>query len=500
MNRIKVLGIFAFVIAAFSTNSIAQRTAAYMTEPSLSPDRKEIAFVSGGDIWSVAAEGGAARLLVSHPANESRPLFSPDGKYLAFGSNRTGGGDIYILQLDSGDVRRLTFDDSFEQLDAWSRDGNWIYFSSTSRDIAGMNDIYRVAAAGGTPMQVSSDRYTNEFGAAPLADGSIVFAARGIASNQWWRKGRSHIDETELWRKSGEQYQELTLRGAKQLWPMTTADGSKTYFVSDRSGQQNLWLQARGASPKQLTNFTDGRVLFANLSYDGEEIVFERNFRIWKMKADGGKPQELAISLRGAASSPLTERVNLSTQIREFALSPDGKKVAVTARGEVFAASAKDGGDVVRVTNTAGPESYVSWSPDSKKLVYTSERDGSMRVFEYDFMTETETAITAAGNMDASPSFSPDGKSLAFIRNARAMFVYDVETKRERELCKVFTDPAPLLGGDSFKWSPDNKWIAFLTYTPENRSYSCDNFLYGEGFDNVIVAKGTAQITLTVGE
>ena len=73
-----------------------------MTEPSFSPDRKEIAFVSGGDIWSVPGEGGIARLLVSHPATESKPLFSPDGKYLAFGSNRTGNGDIYILDLASG--------------------------------------------------------------------------------------------------------------------------------------------------------------------------------------------------------------------------------------------------------------------------------------------------------------------------------------------------------------------------------------------------------------
>ena len=95
-----------------------------MTEPSLSPDRKEIAFVSGGDIWTVPAEGGTAQLLVSHPATESKPLFSPDGKFLAFGSNRTGNGDIYILELGSGNVRRLTFDDGVENLDAWSRDGS----------------------------------------------------------------------------------------------------------------------------------------------------------------------------------------------------------------------------------------------------------------------------------------------------------------------------------------------------------------------------------------
>ncbi|MEO7658659.1 MAG: peptidase S41, partial [Pyrinomonadaceae bacterium] len=468
----KTFSLMALILSIFASLAAAQATTAYLTEPSISPDRREIAFVSSGDIWSVASEGGAARLLVSHPANESRPMFSPDGRYLAFASNRTGGGDIYILEINSGDLRRLTFDDVNEQLDAWSRDGKWIYFSSSSRDISGMNDIYRVAATGGTPMQVSADRYTTEFQSTPLADGSIIFAARGNSANQWWRKGRSHLDESELWQKTGDKYQQLTPRGAKQMWPMATADGSKLYFMSDRTGPQNIWMMPRGGQAKQITTFTDGRVLWPNLSFDGQEIVFERNFRIWKMKADGGKPQELAISLRGAASSPMNERTSLSAQVRNLALSPDGKKVAVIARGEVFAASAKEGGEAVRITNTVAPESYVAWSPDSKKLVYVSERDGSMSLFQYDFATETEIRLTSGPHMDASPKFSPNGKSIAFIRNGRAIFIYESDSKQQREVCKIFSDTAPLLGGDTLKWSPDGKWLAFLTQSPETRSYT----------------------------
>src|SRR5215510_15392444 len=95
----------------------------YFTEPALSPDRKEIAFVSGGDIWTVPSTGGVAALLVSHAATESRPLYSPDGKQLAFISTRTGNGDIYLLTLASGEIRRLTFDDAPDQMVGWSRDG-----------------------------------------------------------------------------------------------------------------------------------------------------------------------------------------------------------------------------------------------------------------------------------------------------------------------------------------------------------------------------------------
>ena len=113
-----------------------QKSSAYLTEPTFSADRKEIAFVSGGDIWTVPAIGGTASLLVSHPATEARPAFSPDGKSLAFVSNRTGNGDIYVLNLETNDLTRITFDDSSDNLDAWSRDGKWLYFSSSSRDIS----------------------------------------------------------------------------------------------------------------------------------------------------------------------------------------------------------------------------------------------------------------------------------------------------------------------------------------------------------------------------
>src|SRR5882757_2063493 len=146
----------------------------YLTEPALCPTRPEIAFVSGGDIWVAPAKGGEAHLLISHPADESRPLYSPDGAKLVFISTRTGNGDIYVLTLASGELKRLTFDDGLDQLDAWSRDGRWIYFSNATHDVGRKNDLYRVNADGGTPMAVSADRFTNEFQATAAPDGSTL--------------------------------------------------------------------------------------------------------------------------------------------------------------------------------------------------------------------------------------------------------------------------------------------------------------------------------------
>ncbi|MEP6847364.1 MAG: LpqB family beta-propeller domain-containing protein, partial [Acidobacteriota bacterium] len=475
LNRNRLSSVVSLFVITFFVSVVAnfaQGSAAYMTEPSISPDRKEIAFVSGGDIWTVPAGGGAAQLLVSHPATESRPMYSPDGTRLAFVSTRTGNGDIYVLNLQSGDLKRFTFDDGADILDGWSRDGKWLYFSSSARDIAGMSDVLRVTATGGTPMQVSADRYTSEFYSAPSPDGSsVAFSARGIANGQWWRKGRSHIDETEIWLKKGDVYQKITEGGAKQLWPMWSSDGSRIYFVSDRSGQQNIWTQPIGSEAKQLTNFNDGRVLWANISYDGKQIVFERNFKIWQMGTDGGKPSEVAITLRGTAAGPLVDRVNLSSQIREFAVAPDGKKLALIARGEVFAGSATDDGDAFRVTDTPAGESFVAWSSDSRSVVYTSERNEKLQLFQYDFPTRTEKQLTTAGD-DYAALFSPDGKNIAFIRSGTSLMVYDTAAKQERELCKLYNDAPPIVGKGQLAWSPDSKWIAFLTNSPETRSYT----------------------------
>ena len=432
------------------------------SEPCVSPDRSEIAFVSGGDIWTVPASGGDARLLVSHPATESRPLYSPDGKRLAFISNRTGGGDIYLLTFATGELKRLTFDDGNEHLDAWSRDGKWIYYSSTSRDIGGMNDIFRVSADGGTPMQVSADRFVNEFFAAPSPDGqTIAFSARGNASAQWWRKGHSHLDEAEIWTLrlgATAVYEKISGGGAREVWPMWSADGRSIYYVSDRSGAQNIWVRPAGGQPKQVTQFKDGRVLWPDISYDGRMIVFERNFGVWKLDPANGQASEVKITKHGAPPVPVVEHLSLNNQFQDLALSPDGKKVAFVARGEVFAASAKDGGDAARVTHSYARESQIDWLPDSKRIVYVSERDGAAHLFLYDFSTDSETQLTRDALGDGGPRISPDGKQLAFLRDGRELHVMDLDSKQDRTVAKGYLGR----GQRAIAWSPDSKWLAYV--------------------------------------
>lgn len=444
-------------------------------EPGISPDHSEIAFASGGDIWTVPSAGGVARLLISNPAMESRPLYSPDGKKLAFISTRTGSGDVYVLTFATGDLRRLTFDDGLDQLDAWSPDGKWIYFSSTSREIAGMNDVFRVSTDGGTPMPVSADRYTNEYWAAPAPNGgAVAITARGTTSGQWWRNGSSHLDESEIWilrDPATMRYERVSAGKAKDTWPMWTPDGSTLFYVSDRGGPQNIVKRPlNGTTSTPVTRFTSGRVLWPTISTDGKMIAFERDFAIWTFDTGSGEAKAVPITLRGAPAGPSTERLTITNNLEEMALAPDGRKVAFVAHGEVFAASARDGGNATRVSNSAARERQVSWSPDSRRIVYVSDRDGSQGLYIYDFATSQESRLTTAAAGDVTPIFSPDGKSVVFQRGGRELRVVDVETKRDRLLTRANLDRVPFTSDGAVAWSPDGRWIAYIDQAGKNFS------------------------------
>ncbi len=446
----------AFLIALPVAN--AQVAKPSLATPALSPDGKEIAFASGGDIWTAPATGGEARLLIADPAEESRPLYSHDGTKLAFQSTRTGSNDIYVLTLATGTLQRITYTDAPVTLDAWSADGQWIYFTSSANDVAGQGDIFRVHATGGTPLEVSRERYLYEFESMPMPDGkSVVLVAKGISASQWWRKGHAHIDETELWVKplDSATYKMIVPADAKHAWPMASPDGKTLYFMSDKSGAENIWRydMASGAR-KQITDFKAGRCLWPTLSADGKTILFERGFAIWKLDTANGHAAEVSIALRGMPTTPGITHTQLNSW-NNLALSPDGKKVAVAAHGDIFAASSRDGGEPQRLTTTDAAESSPVWSPDSTKLLYISERDGGSSLYLYDFASGTERALTHGLDIDGSPAWSPDGKSIAYVRNRKQLHVLTIAAGADKTVATGELEAR-------MAWSPDSHWIAFV--------------------------------------
>ncbi len=442
-----------------------------LAEPGIAPDGREVAFVSGGDIWTAPLGGASpavARLLVSHPATESRPMYSPTGQAVAFVSNRTGNGDLYVLTFADGMLTRLTFDDAPEMLDGWSRDGTSLFFFMNTRDISGMNDVFRVPVAGGTPMPVTNERYTNEFFSASAPDGrSIAFSARGNASGQWWRNGHSHLDQSEIWVAAegvppASRYKRVVERGAKALWPMWAADGKGLFYMSDRGGAENIWQVAIDGTSRPITKFAKGRVLWPSITADARTIAFERDFGVWTLDTASGRTAELQVELRGAPATPPVEHQRFTNQFSDLSLSPDGKKVAFIVRGDVFAGSAKDGGDAERITVSPAREHGVTWAPDSRRLFYVSNRETQQQqLILYDLTSRRETVLVTSAEELGAPVVAPDGMSVAFVEGRQSLKLLALDAQQPRVVAQGF-----LPGGGRMAWSPDSKWVAYVMVGP----------------------------------
>uniref|UniRef100_UPI0040497788 S41 family peptidase n=1 Tax=Candidatus Fervidibacter sp. TaxID=3100871 RepID=UPI0040497788 len=468
--------VFVVWLLVFATAVVAQEveTARFLRYPSLSPDGKRLAFSYMGDIWVVSSEGGMAVRLTVHPAHDIRPRFSPDGKWIAFNSNREGNYDIYLMPATGGRPKRLTLHSADDVLGDWSPDGRWIVFSS-NRDHR-FSQIYLLEVETGYVRRLTSDE-TNLHSPIFSPDGRYIVFCRGGVS--WWRKGYRGSANSEIWRLpisiNGEQIslgkpERLTNFEGNDLFPMVAPEG-RLYFVSDRNGVFNIWrmpfagLNEKGQEQRleQVTKHDD-RVLYPSMSRDGRLIAYEHDFSLWLLNTQSGEPKRLTIYAPSDEQQNRIQRLTLTGQATEFALSPDGKQIAFVVRGEIFLVNAEKGGEAKRLTDHPYRDFDISWSPDSRKLAFISERDGNSEVYIVDVKTQEMKRLTSTPDFaESSPKWSPTGNYIAFIRGpfGRQLCLVDVNTGEEKVIAE-----GPFIG--EFEWSPDGRWICFNRRDPAN--------------------------------
>ncbi|MCZ6675894.1 MAG: DPP IV N-terminal domain-containing protein, partial [Candidatus Poribacteria bacterium] len=469
-------GLFLTMLSALHTSTKSDSNEAetnnlpYLRQPSFSPDGSEIAFCYAGDIWIAPATGGQARRITSHASYDSHPIFSPDGTQLAFASQRTGGGNIYVTSLRShSSPRRLTYHGGSTPPACWSPDGQWIYFTSYYDGLRGAS--YKIHIDGGTPIQIAGDALEIHYNLAISPDGkTLAFNNNG---HQWWRHGPNPSGHSDIWMMSeaagASDRRRLTQYLGRNLKPMWSADGNGLYYLCDRDGEENIWYMTPDgdAEAEQITHFTDGRVLRPSISADGQWIAFERDFQIWRLNLETRESAAVELFVHADEKSNPIRHHTYTSQISEFELAPDGKKVAFIVHGEVFADLAdkgdkvKKGGDSFKVTDTHFREIQLQWHPESDRAVYVSDRTGHNELFQYDFKKRAETQLTDSPEQKASPKFSPDGKWLAYIQGNTEIWLMATETEEKRAFIKdqVFTG---VTEPTDFEWSPDSKWIAFV--------------------------------------
>ncbi|MCB9845196.1 MAG: PD40 domain-containing protein [Phycisphaeraceae bacterium] len=373
--------------------------------PSISPDGSLVVFAWSGDLWAVDSHGGLASRLTAHPAEEGRSAFGPDGKTLAFESDRDGATNLYTMRLQrvggaivGTDIRRVTVSDRSQSLGGFSADGTTLYYSA-SRDpeIYRHAKMYAAPISGGPVVELSG-----AFGLSPRAtpDGRAVLFTRGYGSiwNRPKYRGPGTMDVFRFDTTDGSFYR-VTTNSANDGEAFGLSDGS-VVFVSSRDGQNNLYRlplerpggrRSDGVEPQQLTSFAPGRegtsiahgIRDLDIGLGGDRAVFCVWDQMYTLDVSrpGATPERLEVTVSQDSGERDFVRMNLSGDVDEAAMSPDGKAIAMIARGKVFVRSVEEGRPTRRVTRGAARERDLVFSPDGEWLYFASDESGVWNLY-----------------------------------------------------------------------------------------------------------------------
>jgi tricorn protease len=435
--------------------------------PAVSPDGKTLCFSYLGDLWSVASAGGTATRLTVHEAHDGYPHYSPDGKWIAFSSNREGNYDVFLISSSGGSARQLTFNSANDYAMDWSPDGTKILFYS----LRGTEtwQLYSLDVATGVVKTLTNDDQNLRYGAYS-PDGTSVAYDRCGSVGTWWRPRYHGSANMEIYSKSltTGKITRVTDYDGTDLWPMYSGDGKSIYYVSDRltTGTPNVVVSpATGGKPTLVTKYKSDAVRWPAMAHDGSLIAYIYGGELWTVKPNGGAPTKPVIYALSDDKTNNITRLNLTNGATEVEVSPDGKTLALVIRGELWTIPSNTGGDAKRLTNTTAHDYDIMWSPDSKKLAFVSDRNGNFDVFTIDPATKEVKQVTSDGNDETNPHYSPDGKWLAFLRSGTQGGIYVIPADGSAAPRRVVESLGNNLefgvGINSYSWSPDGKWMSF---------------------------------------
>lgn len=464
--------------------------------PALSGDGQKLAFVYRGDIWISSARGGRAYAVTDHVELDAYPLFSPDGKWLAFSSVRNGNWDIFAVPSSGGAVRQMTFSSSAEIATDWSPDGKTLLFAS-QRDVP-HNTIFALDVATLRFRKLDEDYKSLGWPSFSQDGKKLVFARHGFP---WYRPRYTGSAAAQLWTLDLEKRQReaLTKDDRQHLWPRFVLGGQAVIAVStgeatpnaqhlgkslpplvdNTARTPNLWAFAvDGTKPRQVTFFVGNGVRCPAVARITGDIVFEHDkdlyFMPFALPMGTQKPQKLELFCGVEDKQNNVSREVLSSGVEEAELSPDGKTLAFGLKGDIWTIAVekpktRNADDATRLTEYAGFDRDFNWSADSKTIFFVSDRNFNNRIYALDIADRVVRPMWT-GNADASnPKVSPDGKWLGFWvagpvneKGEGSGGLYVVPTSPEQKNStprRIVLLPRAVQG--QFSWSPDMKWIAF---------------------------------------
>ncbi|MEC5145141.1 S41 family peptidase [Chitinophaga sp. 212800010-3] len=469
-----LFGCAAMLMAA---TTYAQENALWLRNPAISPDGSTIAFGYKGDIYRVDTKGGVAVPLTIHQAHDMMPVWSHDGKYIAFASDRYGNFDVFVMPATGGTPVRLTTNSAGDFPYDFTPDNKQVLFGSIRNAPATsvrfpyrlFRNMYTVPVTGGRPLLISAAG--TDVAHYNAAGNKIIFQDRKGYEDPM-RKHHISAVTRDIWVMDVAKgtYEKVSEYAGEDREPLF-GSGNTIYYLSEKGGiSQNLFKASLSDknSMQQLTSFSKHPV--RNLSKsDNNTLCFTYNGEIYTLK-EGEQPRKLDVRIFNDGRAATVRNIPVSGNTTEFAMSPDGKEMAFVARGEVYVTSV-EGNMTKRITNTPQQERMVRWSPDGKRLIYAAERNGNWDIYQttkvrkeepYFFAATLlkEEPLIATAAEEFQPVFSPDGKEIAYIENRNILKVFNIASGKSRTLLPAGHNHSYADGDWSFEWSPDGKWIA----------------------------------------
>src|SRR5829696_59004 len=471
--------LIALAAIAFSISSFAQNNPLWMRYPSISPDGKTIIFCYKGDLYKVPSSGGEAYPLTIHEAYDYMPVWSHDGKWIAFASDRYGNFDVYVMPATGGEAKRLTFHSANDFPYDFSVDNKTVLFGTNRNDVytsarfpqRGLfQKLYQVPVKGGRSVMFNSAGA--EFARFNSKGDKIIFQDRKGYEDAY-RKHHTSSVTRDIWiydTKKDEYVQVSSFEGEDRD-PVWGSDDNTFYYLSEKDGSQNIYKGVVGgqSSVTQLSKFKEHPIRFLSRANDGT-LCFTYDGEIYTMK-EGSAQQKVAISINSDTRGNDEKILPVNANVTQTALSPNGKEIAFVVRGEVFVTSV-EGGLTKRITNTPQQERTVKFSPDGRTLYYASERGNSWDVYKasidrkeepyfYASTVVKEEPLIATEAAEFQPELSPDGKEIAYLEERNILKVYNIASKKSRTIVPKGVNFSYADGDQYYKWSPDGKWITF---------------------------------------